>query len=214
MGALAAMAASAAILTLAGALAEPAATLDFVRRVGPELAVERRLAPNNQSVEAVMARWFEVHWFVTPIVDAPVVGRLASYLVTLIIVGLTFRALVSIRRLDGEMVQLRRFSLVLAATLILSPIVWDHYYVLLLLPVAVLYRSSEDRTVRMLLLWAGVLLLAHRYWPLTFAMKSALFMSEGMAGVVLLWIALLKVLSYDRVCAARRSPSATSPSAI
>ena len=37
MGALVAMAASAAILTLAGALAEPAATVDFVRRVGLSL---------------------------------------------------------------------------------------------------------------------------------------------------------------------------------
>ena len=128
-----------------------------------------------------MARWFETHWFVTPIVDAPVVGRLLAHLATLIIVVLTFRALVSIRRLDGELVQLRRFSLVLVGTLIVSPIVSDHYYVLLLLPVAVLYRSSEDRTVRVLLLCAGVLLLAHRYWPLTFAMKSALFMSEGLA---------------------------------
>jgi hypothetical protein len=208
------MAGSGAIMTLAGALAEPAATVDFMRRVGPELAAERRLAPNNQSVEAVMARWFEAHWFVTPIVDAPVVGRLAAYLATLAIVGLTLWALLSIRRAHGEMVQLRRFSLVLAATLIVSPIVWDHYYVLLLLPVAVLYRGSEDRTVRALLLSAGVLLLAHRYWPLTFAMKSPLFMSQGLAGVVLLWIALLKLLSYDRVCAARRSPSATSLSVI
>lgn len=214
MAAFAAMAASAAILTVAGALAEPAATADFVRRVGPELAVERRLAPNNQSVEAVMARWFETHWFVTPIVDAPVVGRFAGYLSTLVVAGLTLWGLASIRRAEGAMVQLPRFSLVLAATLMVSPIVWDHYYVLLLLPVAVLYRSSDDRTVRILLLGAGVLLLAHRYWPLTFAMKSPIFMSEGFSGVVLLWIALLKVLSYDRVCAARRSPSGTSPSAI
>ena len=214
MAALVTMVGSAAMMTFAGALGEPDATAEFVKRVGPQLAVERRLAPNNQSVEAVMARWFETHWFVTPIVDAPVVGRFAAYLATLVIVGLTFWALVSIRRADGAMVQLRRFSLVLAATLIVSPIVWDHYYVLLLLPVAVLYRGSEDRTVRVLLLAAGVLLLSHRYWPLTFAMKSPLFMSEGLAGVVLLWIALLKVLSYDRVCAVRRSPSATRPSAI
>jgi len=214
MAALVATVASAVILTIAGALAEPAATADFVRRVGPELAVERRLAPNNQSVEAVTARWFETHWFVTPVVDAPIAGRLAAYLVTLAVVGVTFWMLVSIRRADGAMVQPGRFSLVLAATLMVSPIVWDHYYVLLLLPLAVLYRSAADRTVRMLLLCAGVLLLAHRYWPLTFAMKSPVFMSEGFFGVVLLWIALLKVLSYDRVCAVRPSPSATSPSAI
>ena len=214
LAALLTMVGSAVILTLAGAIAEPAATGDFVRRVGPQLAVERRLAPNNQSVDAVMARWFEPHWFVTPIVDAPVVGRLARYLTTLVIVALTLRALASIRRADGVIVQLRRFSLVLAAMLIVSPIVWDHYYVLLLLPAAVLYRDSDDPTVHVLLLTAGVLLLSHRYWPLAFAMKSPLFMSEGFAGVVLLWIALLKVLSYDRLCAVRPSPSATSPSVI
>ncbi|MEO5740967.1 MAG: glycosyltransferase family 87 protein [Vicinamibacterales bacterium] len=208
------MGGSAAILTLAAALMAPAATVDFVRRVRPQLGFEQRLAPNNQSVEAVMARWFETHWFVTPIVDAPVVARIASSLAILLVVGLTFRALVSVRRADGAMVQLRRFSLVLAATLIVSPIVWDHYYVLLLFPVAVLYRSSDDRTVRRLLLAAGVLLLSHRYWPLAFPLKSPMFMSEGLAGVVLLWIALLKVLSYDRVCAERLSPLAASPSAI
>ena len=212
--ALVTMAGSAAILTLAGVLAEPAATVDFFTRVGPQLSVEPPLAPNNQSVTAVMARWFEPHWFVTPIADAPVVGRGAAYLATLVVIGLTFRALVAIRRADGAMVQLWRFSLALTATLIVSPIVWDHYYLLLLLPVAVLFRGSEDRTVRVLLLAGGVFLLSHRYWPLTFAMKSPLFMSQGLAGVVLLWIALLKALSYDRVCAARRSPLATSPSAI
>lgn len=212
IAALVTMVGSAAILTLAGAIAEPGATSDFARRVGPGLAIDRPLAPNNQSVAAVMARCFETHWFVTPIVDAPFVGQLAAYLATLVIIGMTFKALISIRRTEGTMVQLRRFSLVLAATLIVSPIVWDHYYVLLLLPVAVLYRGSEDRTIRRLLLAGGVLLLSHRYWPLAFAMKSPLFMSEGLAGVVLLWIALLKLLSYDRVCAVRPSPSAPSPS--
>jgi hypothetical protein len=44
--------------------------------------------------------------------------------------------------------------------------------------------------------------------PLGVCFKSPAFMSEGLAGVVVLWIALLKLLSYDRVCTARQSPSA------
>jgi hypothetical protein len=181
--------------------------------VGPELAVERRLAPNNQSVEAVMARWFETHWFVTPVIHAPVAGRIASHVIAAIVIGLTLWALATARREDGAMVQVVRVSLVVAATLIVSPIVWDHYYVLLLLPAAVLYRASGDRVVQLLLLAGAVLLFSHRYWPLTFAMKSPLFMSEGLAGVGVLWIALLKVLSYDRVCAVKASPLATRLSA-
>lgn len=214
IAALAVMVASAAIVTGAVALVEPDATMEFVRRVGPQLALEPRLAPNNQSVHAVVARWFETQDFVTPIVDAPGVGRTLSTIATAIVGGLTIWALVSVRRAEGAMAHLQRLSLVLAATLIVSPIVWDHYYVLLLLPVAVLYRGSDDRTVRVLLLSGAVLLLSHRYWPLAFALKSPLFMSGGLAGVIVLWIALLKVLSYDRVCAVRPSPSATSPSAI
>ena len=206
--------ASAAILTLAGALAEPAATADFLTNVGPRLAIERRLAPNNQSLHAVMARWFETHWFVTPIVDAPGLGRIASYLGAAIVIGLTLWALATVRRPEGARERLVPLSLVLAATLIVWPIVWDHYYVLLLLPIAVLYERSGDRTIRLLLLAGAALLLAHRYWPLTFGMKSPVFMSAGLAGVAALWIALLKVLRYDLVCAVRPPPSATRPSAI
>jgi hypothetical protein len=217
LAALAVMVGGAAALTLAGALAEPSATADFVRRVGPQLALERRLAPNNQSIDAVIARWFETHWFVTPIVHAPSAGRIAAQLASVTVIGLTLWALwrsLAVRRADDPMVQLERFSLALVATLIVSPIVWDHYYVLLLFPVAVLYRGSGDHMIRQLLLLGAVLLLSHRYWPLMFTMKSPLFMSEGLAGVLALWIAQLKMLSYDRVCAAKQSPSDTRPSAI
>jgi hypothetical protein len=209
------MGAAATLLTALAALIEPAATADFVWRVGPQLAVERRLAPNNQSVDAVMARLFERHWFVTPIIDAPVVGHVASSLAGITVIALTLGALVLARGADGALAQAGRFSLVLAATLMLSPIVWDHYYVLMLLPIAVLYRrSSQDRTLRLLLLAGVALLLSHRYWPLMLATKSPLFMSQGLAGVGVLWIALLKVLSYDRVCAVTPSPSGTRPSRI
>ena len=214
LAALGTMAASAAILSLAGAIAHPAETDDFVRRVGPQLALERRLAPNNQSLDAVTARWFETHWFVTPIIHAPGVGRIASRAAAAIVVGLTLWALFTVRREEGTLEQLGRFSLVLVATLIVSPIAWDHYYVLLLLPAAVLFRASDDRVVGLLLLTAAALLLSHRYWPLTFGLKSPVFMSSGLAGVVVLWIALLKVLGYDRVCAVRPLRSGTRPSAI
>jgi hypothetical protein len=199
------MAGCAAVITLAAALVEPAATGDFARRVGPQLAAEPRLAPNNQSANAVIARWFA---------GAPEAGAIVSRALSVTVAGLTLWALAAVRRAEGRIVQLRRFSLVLAATLIVSPIVWDHYYVLLLLPIAVLYRASDDRIVVILLLISVLLLLSHRYWPLAFFMKSPWLMSEGLAGVIVLWIALLKVLSYDRVCAVRPSPSAESASVI
>lgn len=193
-----AMVGSAAILTLASALVEPAAMAEFLQRVGPQLAAERRLAPNNQSLDAVLARLFETHWFVTPIVEAPVAGRIASRIAAAVVIGLTLWALVAVRRADGAVVHLERFSLVLAATLIVSPIVWDHYYVLLFLPIAVLYSFAGDRVVQLLLLAGAMLLLSHRYWPLLFALKSPVFMSEGLAGVIILWIAVLKVIRNDR----------------
>jgi len=213
MTSLLAMAGSAVLLTVAGALAAPSATADFVRRVGPQLAAERRLAPNNQSVFAVLARWFETHWFVTPIVDAPALGLYLSYAGVAGVACISIRALWRIRRVEDPLVDIARISLVLTATLIVSPIVWDHYYVLLLLPGAVLYRIARDEQDRMLLLTGVVLLLSHRYWPLMFSMKSPLFMSSGLAGVAVLWIALLRVVRYDRVCAVRPSPLAVSLSA-
>ena len=204
-----------AFTTLAAWFVAPAASLEFVARVLPQLAADRRLAPNNQSIYAVMARWFEPLPFVTPIVDAPDAGRLAASAIALAVVAITIRALVVVRMVKGEMIDISRLSLVLAATLIVSPLTWDHYYVLLLLPAAGLYRSSsDDRSVRTLWLAGVVLLLSHRYWPLMFAMKSPLFMSSGVAGVIVLWVALLKALSYDRVCAVKPRPSDTSLSAI
>ena len=213
LAALATMILSAVILTVAGALVERAATEDFVRRVGPQLALDRRLAPNNQSVDAVVSRWFEGQWFVEPVINAPAAGRVVSRTAAVAVVGLTLWALVGIRALRDADVQVQRFALVLTATLIVSPIVWDHYYVLLLLPAAALYRGSRDRTIQLLLLAGVAFLFAHRYWPLMFAAKSPVFMSEGLAGVLVLWIAQLKLLSYDRVCAATPSPSVARPSA-
>jgi Glycosyltransferase family 87 len=212
--ALAAMFASGAALTLVAAAAAPAATADFFRRVAPRLSLERPLAPNNQSLNAVAARWFETHWFVTPIIDAPGIGRVVTYLGTTAVIALTLWALRPSRRSEGATEQLTAFSLAVTATLIVTPIVWDHYYVLLLLPVAVLSQRLHDESIRLLLLGGVALLLAHRYWPLAFALKSPVFMSAGLCGVVALWIALLRMLRYDRVCAVRPPPSGTRPSAI
>lgn len=213
LAALGAMIGSAVMLTVAGAVAEPAATSDFVRRVGPQLALERRLAPNNQSLDAVVSRWFEEQWFVEPVIHAPAAGRVISRIAAMAVVGLTLWTLARIRDARNTAVQVERCALVLTATLIVSPIVWDHYYVLLLLPVATLYRGSRDRTIQWLLLVGVAFLFAHRYWPLMFTTRSPLFMSEGLAGVVVLWIAQLELLSYDRVCAATPPPSAARPSA-
>ena len=212
--ALATMGVCAAVLTVGGALAESAATADFFARVGPQLALDRPLAPNNQSLDAVLARWFETHWFVTPVIHAPAIGRIGAYAGTAIVVVATVWAMFAPRRRQNAAQELVGFSAALAATLIISPIVWDHYYVLLLLPIAVLYQHRHDGDVTPLLLTGAVLLLAHRYWPITFPLKSPLFMSSGLCGVVALWIALLKVLSYDRVCAVRPRPPGTEPSAI
>lgn len=162
-----------------------------------------------------MARWFEPQPFVTPIVDAPHVGRFVSYAAALVIFALTIRGIGICPHCQRAPMQIRRLSLVLSATLILSPIVCDHYYVLLLLPLAELYRSSSpDRMLRTLMLACVVLPLSHRYWPLMFSLQSPVFMSAGAAGAIVLWIALLKMVSYDRVCAVKPRPSVTNPSAI
>lgn len=78
----------------------------------------------------------------------------------------------------------------MAATLILLPVVWDHYYVLLLLPLAVIYGSAERRFGRLALIGV-VFLLFHRYWRLTLNTGYAPILSFGLAGVMAVWAAVI-----------------------
>jgi hypothetical protein len=74
------------------------------------------------------------------------------------------------------------------------PVVWDHYYVLLLVPLAALYARADTPSLRL----AGtgiVLLLTHRYWRLTIHLGSPVVLSAGLAGTAAIWAALVRHLN-------------------
>jgi len=180
----------------------------WVHSVALSITGERLVTPNNQSLEAVSARFLEPHTFeavavsparstrvrLEPLVHAPgyapVVARAAAVIVILVTIG----ALLSSRGVPGTLAQCARFAVLVAMTLIVLPVVWDHYYVLLLLPIAVLYRGGDHR-LRVALLAGAALLLFHSYWRLTLYARSPVLLSAGLAGVMTIWAALLAQLA-------------------
>jgi alpha-1,2-mannosyltransferase len=203
-GAAAAAVLAAALATIASA-AYASGTLDaWIRNVAPAINGERMVTPNNQSLEAVSARLFAPHTFeaiavspsvpatinLPPLVNAPGYASVIARATGLLVIGLTAGALVVARDVPGAMARYARFALVTATVLIVLPVVWDHYYVLLLLPAAVLYQRG-DRRLRLALLTAAALILFHRYWRLTMYARSSVLLSAGLAGVFTLWGAVL-----------------------
>jgi hypothetical protein len=92
-------------------------------------------------------------------------------------------------------------ALLLCAALVVTPVVWDHYHVLLVLPALVLLGMARRRcrngrallaspeAVALAALFLGV----HRFWkPLTLLIApSPLFLLFGLLAAVTLWFALL-----------------------
>jgi hypothetical protein len=211
--AFAAMLLTAGVLTTAGMLAAAHAVpaTDWFRHVAPQITAERLITPNNQSIHAVCLRLFKTHAFealrlseslsttviLRPLIDAPTYGPLLARAFAVLVMIVTVWVLFATRLIAGSLTRLMRFSLVLTAALIVLPVVWDHYYVLLLLPVAVLYRKSDRRFVRTGLLLSLVLIVMHRYWRIILYTGSSLLLSVGLAGVLGLWMTLLWVLRTD-----------------
>jgi alpha-1,2-mannosyltransferase len=210
-GAAAAAVLVAVLATLASAAYTSGTVGGWIRNVAPGINGARMVTPNNQSLEAVSARFFAPHTFeaiavspsvpttinLPPVVHAPGYASIIASAAGLLVIVLTARALVFTRAVPGAMAHYARFALVTTAVLIVLPVVWDHYYVLLLLPAAVLYRS-RDRRLRVALLTATALILLHRYWRLTMYARSPVLLSAGLAGVFTLWGALLVDLTKTK----------------
>jgi hypothetical protein len=184
---------------------------DWLRRIAPQITAERLVTPNNQSLSAVSLRMFAPHTFeairlsasrsttvtVRPLVDKPFLARVLTWTVGIAVGLLTGFVLVATRHATNRLAHVSRFALVLTVLLVLLPVVWDHYYVLLLLPVAVLYRRYDLPVVRLALLGSAVSILAHRYWRLTLYAGSPLLLMWGLIGVFGLWAGLLSVLRHE-----------------
>ena len=210
---LAATAISAALLSAAGSLGTPAdaSVTYWLAQIAPVINVERLITPGNQSLQAICLRLFAPHTFeamfisaslettvrVEPIFNAPALASPVAALLSILIAGATAWTLIRTRHVPGPVARLARFSLVLILTLIVLPVVWDHYYILLLLPAAVLYERRRIDLVRLALPAALLLVHLHRYWRLTLYTHSPLVLSLGLAGVCVMWVALIVVMNRE-----------------
>jgi hypothetical protein len=204
---------SAALLTALGSLGTSAdsSVVYWLAQVAPAINVERLITPGNQSLQAICTRLFAAHTFeavalsaslpttisVEPILNAPALASAAAAVLSIVIAGVSGWTLIRTRRAPGPVARLARFSLVLTLMLIVLPVVWDHYYVLLLLPAAVLYQRRHIDVVRLALPASLLLVHVHRYWRLTLYAHSPLLLSFGLAGVCVMWAALVVVMNRE-----------------
>src|SRR4029079_15821721 len=79
--------------------------------------------------------------------------------------------------------------------MLITPVVWDFYYVHLLIPWMVIGWSSQARSQQhMLLLIAILFVLLQRYWRyMLLYLQTPWLMMFGMLGVAILWLALLSL---------------------
>lgn len=162
------------------------------------------LTPSNQSVFAVVERLFSTNppledipsITLYPIFDAPKVGEFLSYLLAGIILVFTFAwPILRLVYTRFSSLFLSDFALLLTAIVLITPVVWAHYYILLLPAVFILVQQSRSsRLPQVILLLGGILIELERYfrWIIQpMPIHSAIFASFGFAGTLLLWGTLL-----------------------
>ena len=166
--------------------------------------------PANQSIHAVLDRLFSLHQYhfsvlsldnyVTityrPVMNAPLLGNLLACMGAGFIVISTLTVLaIRVRHQPGVPTLLADFGLLITAALLITPIVWDSYYVLLLIPIFGLlhyYRQSQLRSIRIALLLVSLFLILQRYWRwLSQFVASPWLLAFGFLGTLMLWFTLL-----------------------
>jgi Glycosyltransferase family 87 len=133
---------------------------DYLFKVVPEMGAYRSVWL-NASLQGFWVKWFGVGATqldlpsVPPLVHAPIVARVGIMISSIAILVLWFNA---VRRLSFD----HGFSVTLIVMLLLSPVTWDHYMLLLTLPIVHVWRAfPEPRWERVALI--GVLI---ALWPL------------------------------------------------
>ena len=71
-----------------------------------------------------------------------------------------------------------------------TPVVWEHYYVLLLLSFAVAWRHRDTLPMTAVTA-AAVLIMLQRYWSFAIFLRTPFALAFGCAGTLVLWGALV-----------------------
>jgi hypothetical protein len=201
-----------ALFTLIGIVAGggPATSVVWLTEVLPGI-VGGFNSPNNQSVLAAALRLGSptdvtpIGLFgappqitVQPLVNAPLLLRGVGIVLCTLIVVVTIVVLGRRWRRGEQAAQLPiELATLLALTLLITPIVWYHYYVLLLLPIGVGLKGGWHKpTIRRLILAGCVLIAIQRYWRITVLLGSPLMLSLGTFGALAIWWALIRLLLH------------------
>lgn len=197
------------LLLLVGlAAGGPATTLFWAADVLPRYAGGFG-TPNNQSLVAALGRLFTptsvdllpllgrpARQTLAPLFDSPPLGLLLGYGLSGAVVLASGWLLVQRWLHRGRALEPAEPAFLLVALLLALPLVWYHYYTLLLLPYAVVVPAARrDRAIRLLALLSAVLIAAQRFWRATGQLGTPLLVSLGTAGVALLWLAFWRVLA-------------------
>jgi len=113
-------------------------------------------------------------------------GRLIGLTAGFVILAWTLWVAATARGQEQTLVAL---ALAVTAALVAVPVVWDHYYTLLLLPVAVSWRNRRQLPMTTVAV-AAVLIMLQRYWTFAVYLRSPLVLLSGCGGSLLLWGAL------------------------
>ena len=153
----------------------------------------------NQSLEAVMnrfctagtyssARFGRFEWIVVPaLFDCGRAGKIAGVALGAAIMTWSWWVCRGARTPEGVLLA---FAVRLTASLVATPIVWEHYYVVLLLPFAVAWRHRDTMPMTAVTA-AAVLLMLQRYWPFAIFLRTPFALAFGCAGTLVLWAALV-----------------------
>jgi hypothetical protein len=165
--------------------------------------------PSNQSLRGVVARLLTINTFqvpvlnkdnyvtftLVPVLDSPIISTITFTIGSILILLSTMRVLFRPSSLDPRQLFCWDFAIGTTVMCIITPVVWDFYYVHLVLPI-VLFGSVARRQYGLQLVLAVVFLLLalQRYWRYGLLyVQSPWLMMSGFLAVLLLWVAMLVV---------------------
>lgn len=171
----AAAAAFAAVNFTAALVFGPEAFTDYVTKVMPELSKFRDTWP-NASLLGFWSKLFDASGpfsYMDPLISAPWLVEPLYLISAAIVVALTA---LGVRAASSRQERDTAFALCVVAMLIVSPLTWDHYFVLLFLPLLVLWKVDNGGTLgRVFLMIAGaglVIFNPYRFWDAAVAEQA------------------------------------------
>jgi hypothetical protein len=195
----------------------PESTIRYFNEVLPALSAGDPTVA-DQSIWPVMARLFSFHHYrfafmtptnfveisLNPIINTPWLGYALASVGSLLVIFFSIRALLTrlSYREQNSYFLLPDFSLVLSMTLIILPVVHDHYISLLFIPVffIIWYYSKNTRPstrymLRMVLISFCMLLALQRFWRVFLnIIPSPLLLCFGLCAMLLLWLTLTRLI--------------------